>query len=342
MLNLVIRVLSESNEKDLDKLELIKDEILEEIIKKAYKDERELCNFSFEGREPLLAGEEFFKKVLKLQKKYNKKSVKTLNSIESKGLIIDESFAKFLAENEISIVFSIESNEIIENGDKLLKFKDILDSYVISYNINTLVKDRESNKAVKIYEFYKENDIDYVNLIPYFNKGLFENKDENLLSTKGYSRFLKGIFDLWYKDYKKGKRNVNIRFFDNIIAIILAYPAENCELRGYCSIGNIISSKGDIYPCSHYLGEENKIANIKEVNFKELIKRKEAISFVKEGLVIKDKCKVCRYAPICKGGCKRYKVNENKDFYYCESFVEFFDYSIDKFIEIAKEIMKSK
>ena len=119
---------------------------------------------------------------------------------------------------------------------------------------------------------------------------------------------------------------------------MLFRSAESCELRGYCSIQNVINRNGDIYPCNFYMNDEYKIGNIKDVKVENIIKEKKSIEFVKSSLNLKEKCKKCEVVSLCKGGCKKYKVGNNSEYYFCTTFKDFYKYSLNRFIKICREI----
>ena len=64
--------------------------------------------------------------------------------------------------------------------------------------------------------------------------------------------------------------------------------------------------------------------------------------FLNSSLMVNDKCKLCKYFKICRGGCRRHKevndgIYENR---FCESYKYFFERNIDKMIKTAEYVMK--
>ncbi|MBN2594385.1 MAG: SPASM domain-containing protein [Sedimentisphaerales bacterium] len=56
-----------------------------------------------------------------------------------------------------------------------------------------------------------------------------------------------------------------------------------------------------------------------------------------------DKCIVCRHFDICRGGCMKDRVRWNeklgeRESYFCESYKQFFDYTVPRFMQIAAGI----
>ena len=80
---------------------------LENLIKKAFEYASGSATFAFQGGEPTLAGLDFYRKLLELEKKYNVKNIPVQNAIQTNGYVIDEKWAKFLADNKFLVGLSI-------------------------------------------------------------------------------------------------------------------------------------------------------------------------------------------------------------------------------------------
>ena len=70
--------------------------------------------FNWHGGEPLLAGREFYRKALLLQKKYSD-GRKINNTIQTNGILIDREWAEFLAENDFLTGLSLDGPQDIHD-----------------------------------------------------------------------------------------------------------------------------------------------------------------------------------------------------------------------------------
>ena len=66
------------------------------------------CTFAFQGGEPTLVGLNFFKKLIELEGKYNTKKIHINNALQTNGTMINEEWAKFLAENKFLVGVSLD------------------------------------------------------------------------------------------------------------------------------------------------------------------------------------------------------------------------------------------
>ena len=56
-----------------------------------------------------------------------------------------------------------------------------------------------------------------------------------------------------------------------------------------------------------------------------------------------NQCLVCRHLAICRGGCMKDRApfdpeNYGRESYFCESYRQFFDYALPRFMQVAAQI----
>ena len=78
---------------------LMTEETLEAVIQKGLSYAGQDCTIAFQGGEPTLAGLDFYKTVVELEKKHNKKGVRVHNAIQTNGIGLDAAWADFFRDN---------------------------------------------------------------------------------------------------------------------------------------------------------------------------------------------------------------------------------------------------
>jgi organic radical activating enzyme len=68
-------------------------ESIEKVIQAGMEYAEHICSFAFQGGEPTLAGLDFYRQVVVLQKQYAKPGVEIRNAIQTNGYTIDEEWA---------------------------------------------------------------------------------------------------------------------------------------------------------------------------------------------------------------------------------------------------------
>ena len=328
---------------------------LEQLVKRAYEYPRQHVSFMFQGGEPTLVGLAFYKRFIELVDKYNPNHVPTSYSIQTNGLLIDSAFARFLKQHSFLVGISIDGNQRVHdtyrldgngNGSFQAVKKGLrhLQQQQVDYNILSVVTDETVTHTEEVYRYLSSQGTDYLQFIPCIDP--FEDKSDNhTLTVDQYEVFLKRLFDVWYNDFKKGRR-ISIRYFDDIVKMVAGYPPASCQQFGYCALHQVVEANGDLYPCDFYVIDEWRLGNIYEDSLDTLIASTKAKEFVQTSYGLHEDCKTCRFVSLCRGGCRRNKEPFVQVDYaktrYCSAYNNFFEYSIDRFVQITKTILSEQ
>jgi uncharacterized protein len=115
-----------------------------------------------------------------------------------------------------------------------------------------------------------------------------------------------------------------------------------CAYSKQCAGFVVIEHNGDAFCCEFFVEPKWRLGNILETPLEKL-----AVSIVKRNFArdkqnICNKCLLCRYLDICRGGCMKDRIRLTADTagqnYFCESYKQFFKYSIPRFMQIAAAI----
>ena len=328
---------------------------LESIVKKALRYADKMCAFAFQGGEPTIAGIDYFKKLIEFVKLYNVKNVVVNFSIQTNGILINEEWAEFLAKNNFLVGISLDGPKDIHNAhridakndgtfNKVMKAIELFNKFKVEYNILYVVTSQSARYANKIYSFFKENNFKYIQFISCLD-ALNEKRGEHPYSLKpsDLEKFLKQTFDRWYEDFMKGDY-VSVRYFDNLINIILGLRPEACNMNGRCQCQCVIEADGGVYPCDFYVIDKWKLGNIKDKEIEEIISCETAKAFIEISLPVAPECKKCEWYSICKGGCRRegdsFEEGNMALNYYCASYKEFFKYAYTRLVNVARVISR--
>lgn len=342
-----------SNNREIKNYGIMKDEILENLVKNVYSSVEESVNFAFQGGEPTFAGVDFFYKFHNFVEKYNTKNIKTTFSLQTNGTLLNKKWGELFKKFNYLIGVSLDGNKEVHNkfrvDDKgegtfssVLRGINILKKYEVDFNILCVVNKFTAENGKAIYNFFRKSGFRYYQFIPCLDKLKdFSDKDYTL-SAKDYGKFLDEIFELWYQDIFSGK-NISIRNFDNYIKILLGEEPEACDMVGHCNMNAVVEADGSVYPCDFYVLDEYRIGNLNEKSFEEILLGQKERQFLESSLFIQDSCKICEYFRICRGGCRRHKESENGIYQnkFCESYKYFFQKNLRKMLHIANCIKNS-
>lgn len=330
---------------------------LEAVIQKGIAAAQKECTIAFQGGEPTLIGLDFYEKAVALQKKHNPRGIRISNSIQTNGVGLDDRWARFFRENQFLVGISLDGygevhdcNRVDAGGQgtfrRVMDALDVLKRNRVEFNVLTVVTRQNAKKINRIYEFYKKQNLAYLQFIPCLDP-IFEEpgKMGYSLTPKEYGMFLNRLFDLWYQDVKKGTP-VSIRQFENYVEMLLGYPPEACGMSGVCGLQHVVEADGSVYPCDFYVLDQYRLGNLTTDTLEQINENRMAMGYIEESRKVDPKCKTCPYFSLCRGGCRRNRLvlpdgglGRN---YFCESYEMFFQYAGPRLRELANAIASGK
>jgi len=306
--------------------------------------------FTFQGGEPTLAGLAFFRRFMELESQYRPKNVGVGHSIQTNGLHINEEWAVFLKKYGFLVGISIDGNQTIHDAyrvdasgkgtwARVTDSLSLLARYGIETNILCVVSSVVARNPQKVFASLRTLGDHPMQFIPCLDPMEAQRGGEKYsLKPEAYGKFLCGLFDCWYRDWKAGNY-ISIRTFDDYLRILMGLSPSTCAASGACGSYLVAEGDGSLYPCDFYVLDEWKIGNIQEMTVEEALASPASVRFIREGALRPADCRTCSYFPICRGGCKRDWTQQRKN-YYCTSFKAFFAYALPRLQEMARTAMR--
>lgn len=310
------------------------------------------CYIAFQGGEPTLAGLDFFREAVRLADELNVNKCRIGWSIQTNGLLLDETWRAFLAENRFLVGISLDGpadihdlNRIDSLGkgtyDRVLRSAQMLTAGGVDTNILCVVTASSAQNFQKIQSFFDRIGFEYQQYIPCLDP-LNEERGTQpwSLTQEGFEQYLKTAFDCWYRDIKAGKRKYH-RYFENLLFMLDGQVPEACGMMGVCSRQYVVEADGGVYPCDFYALDQYKLGNLATDSVEEIDRRREEIGFVKTSAEIHEDCRACRWFRLCRSGCRRdrdYFENGLGKNYYCRAYGAFFEYAYPRLLEVYKSV----
>jgi len=326
-------------------------ETAEAIVAKALEETEEVCSFGFQGGEPTLMGLDFYREIVTLQKKYNKNRVRIVNTIQTNGMLIDDSWARFFAENDFLAGLSIDGYKDVHDNFRVgpggkgtfnacMKSANTLRRNKAEFNILSVVTKQLAAHPERAWNFYMNNDFRYIQFIPCLDK-LDQIPGSNGFSINEitYGTFLRRVFDLWHREFEQGNY-YSVRAFDNYVQMLMGAPPETCSMSGRCAPYLLIEADGSVYPCDFYALDMYKIGEVGGGSFTDMLESDAAKSFIAESVAVAEDCADCGYYFICRSGCRRDreplidgKAPQNR---FCGAYKAFFDHALPRLKSVAR------
>ena len=95
---------------------LMDDETLETYVRQHFEGNPcPVVQFNWHGGEPTIAGLDFYRKAVELQKKYCPAGVQCWNNIQTNGVLLNDEWCRFIAENHFDVGLSIDGIERVHD-----------------------------------------------------------------------------------------------------------------------------------------------------------------------------------------------------------------------------------
>jgi uncharacterized protein len=333
------------------------DDVLEKLIKDYLGLRFPMSGFAWQGGEPTLMGLDFYRRAVELQKKYGVAGQEVGNSFQTNALLLDNAeWCRFLHENRFLVGVSIDGPKELHDHyrldwgghgtwERVMRAIDRCKEHKVEFNTLTLVNHLTADHPDEVFDFLIGLGVRYLQFIPCVELppqamgAETRSIAEFSVTPKQYGDFLCRIFDRWVRF---GPQRLSIRDFDSLLGYCLTGHHTICTFDRQCSQYVVIEHTGDVFPCDFFVEPRWRLGNLCETPLAQLAAGapKKAFARLKQDLT--NKCLVCRYLALCRGGCMKDRIRAAPggaaQSYFCESYRRFLDYALPRFQQLAARI----
>ncbi len=325
--------------------------------------------FLWHGGEPMLRGLEFYRKVLRLQKRYACGRAVD-NSIQTNGTLIDEDWCRFFKDNGFLVGVSIDGPEAVHDRfrrnragaptfRRVMRGIELLDRYGVQWNAMATVNAANVTAPEEFYDFFKGIGCRYLQFTPVVERimtlpdggsRLAAPSDRegvmspDSISPEQWGSFLCGVFDRWWPG-DVGRQFVQI--FDATLANWAGRPPGVCVLARECGHAGVLEHNGDLYSCDHFVFPEYRLGNIADKTLVEMMYGPVQQRFgTAKFTSLPRRCRECRFLFACNGECpkNRFAVTEDGEpglNYLCAGYRRFFEHSAPAMIQMRDYLTRN-
>ncbi len=342
------------------------DESLLELYIKSHIEGNSLpvLSFAWHGGEPLLAGVDFYRKAVELQKKYaGGRPVE--NSLQTNGLLVNQEWCDFFRDNNFLVGVSIDGPEDIHDAHRLdaggrptfarvMRAVEMMYRSNVEYNTLSTINIHSEGRGTEVYRFLRgiSGFMQFLPVAELLSDGRIQSPENAAadvapwsISAEGFGRFMCDVFDEWIKK-DVGSRYVQL--FDSTLANYVGVQPSVCSLCETCGTSLTVEHNGDVYSCDHFVYPEYKLGNIHTDRLSDLAYCDEQFIFgVSKHSNLPHKCRQCGCYRLCYGECPKHRFgfdplqNEYGVNWFCEGYKMFFKHTAPYF-ERMKELLLSK
>ncbi len=320
---------------------LMPDEVLEAYIRDYISSQPgPAVVFDWQGGEPTLAGLDFFRRALDLQKKYQA-GKRIQNTLQTNGTLLDDDWGAFLSRNQFLVGLSLDGPERIHDvyrvnhdgrptGARVLQALKLLQRHRVDVNILATVNRETARHPLEVYRFFREHGAQFIQFIPIVERepdaeakksGIalaappsLTREEKSTVATpwsvrpEEYGEFLIRIFQEWIR---KDVGSVFVMNFEWSLGAWAGVGPGVCYLSPRCGQSLILEHNGDIFSCDHFMYPDHRLGNILDGGLKQIagLKKQMAFGAAKE-TTLPGYCRACDFLFVCRGGCPSHRFGK--------------------------------
>ena len=331
--------------------------LLEKIIRQTIEACDGIVSFVWHGGEPTLAGLDFYKKVVELERKYLPRGWEVWNNIQTNGLLLNDAWCKFLRENHFDVGVSLDGAQWVhdknrrdrggaETYQRTLRAVRRLQAAGIQPDLLCTVTSDSASDPLGVYRGIRELDTGWVQFIPIIVR------DENGLllpesvTPEGYGAFLCAAFDEWVT-HDRG--SLDVQLFAETARIWAGGEANLCWMAPTCGRVIVAEEDGAVYACDHFVDDDHRLGTLSGGRLDVLANSERQFVFgdAKRDTLTAE-CRRCRWLSCCNGGCPkdRFGVSEGGEpgqYLLCKGLKRFFahaDEPLHRVMALSSQGMK--
>lgn len=300
----------------------------------------EIIRFSWHGGEPTLAGLDFYRRAVAIQKSLRPDGRTIRNGLQTNGARLDGDWGRFLAEEGFSVGVSLDGPARFHDAYRVgrdgrpsharaLRGYEILRRYGVATDVLCVVHSQNAGHSAEVYGFFKSIGASFVTFLPLVERdpGVPGGTTPESVPAQAWGTFLRSVFDEW-TTADIGRLKVQI--FEEAARTAFGQDHSLCLFRPVCGGIPVVEKNGDFYPCDHYVRPERRLGNIRETPLVELIDSplRRAFGAAKRETLPRV-CRECPVLAMCNGECPKNRFLTAPDGepglnYLCAGYKAFF------------------
>lgn len=294
------------------------DVLLEKLIRETIEaNEIQEVTFTWHGGEPLLAGLDFFRRAVALQKRHAG-GKRIVNTLQTNGTLLTADWAAFFRDNGFLVGLSLDGPEDIHDRfradrgghptfSRVMRGLELLHRAGVAFNTLTTVNVRSEGRGAEVYRFLRGVGSRYLQLLPVAEP---DGRAFNVSAT-GFGQFLCDVFDLWVRS-DVGETFVSQ--FDAALCSWCGLPAGTCVYGRTCADVLTVECNGDVYACDHFADAAHRLGNLSQASLSELFAQSCRVQFVTDKMnTLPGECRRCPWLPACGGECPQHRFTVGPD-----------------------------
>ena len=317
------------------------------------------CEFSWQGGEPTLAGLDFYRRALSLQKQFCLPGQAVVNGLQTNGTLLDDPWCEFLAGNDVLVGVSIDGparpHDLFrrdKNGQGTWHLAwaglERLRKHHTEVNVLATLNSANVSQGGDLYRYFVNRGLRYLQFIPILERAADGAIAEFSCDGPRWGRFMLEVFEQWLS---RDVGQVSERFIDHVLHVLVHGQAAMCCHAPRCANAFVLEWNGDLYACDHFVATPWRLGNITQTPLAELVQSPVLERFSALKTSLSEACRDCEFLTYCNAGCPKHHVcsgSAGRFFdppgvarmnHFCEGYKMFFRRALPDLKRIAQDIV---
>ncbi len=279
---------------------------------------------AWQGGEPTLMGLDFFRRARAAEAGRVPAGMDVERTLQTNGVLLDDEWAAFLAENKYLVGLSIDGPRELHNGyrhdqggrpvfDRVVAAARRLQKHGVEFNVLCTVNAANAEHPLEVYRFFRDDlGARFIQLIPIVevetppHDGRPGTVSDRSVQPADYGNFLNTIFDEWLR---RDVGEMFVQTFDGVLAAYLRGTSSLCIFRPTCGEGAALEHNGDLYSCDHFVDPRYLLGNIMETPVGQLMRSDQQRAFGRaKQETLPAYCRSCVHLFACNGECPKNRI----------------------------------
>ncbi len=273
-----------------------------------------LVQFVWHGGEPTLAGLDYYRHAVELQKYYLPQGWTCWNNLQTNGILLDNEWCSFLADAHFDVGLSVDGTRWLHDAyrkdrsgrgtyDRAVAAVRCLQSHGVQPDLLCTVTSAVAKEAIGVYRALRNLNTGWVQFIPIVRRGPDGQITQESVTAEAYGRFLCTIFDEWvYHDLGR----LSVQFFAEMSLVWSGGAASLCWMAPTCGRVLIVEHDGKVYACDHFVTPEYRIGDLETSLLSALVDTPVQHRFGEDKRDrLPAQCLSCSWLTVCNGGCPK-------------------------------------
>ncbi|HUS86383.1 MAG TPA: anaerobic sulfatase maturase [Bacteroidales bacterium] len=296
-------------------------------------------SFSWHGGEPILAGIDFFRSMVTLQRNYKPEGKAIINGIQTNGTLLDKEWCRFLSEESFLVGLSIDGPPEMHNAhrqtagggethDLALQGWKLLKQFGISYEILCVINSLNVKYPPEVYRYFRDSGALFITFLPLVERtgGVISDRT---VPSEAFGDFLIAVFEEW-KANDIGR--IKVQVFEEALRTAFHQDHTLCIFKKDCGGVPVVEHNGDFFSCDHYVDHNHLIGNIGDQSLASMLDSSRQGDFGRlKSETLPAYCRDCEVVDMCNGECPRNRFITTPDGeaglnYLCAGYKKFFSH----------------